>query len=158
MEGNITAFGSRHFRRDNRPVVDKSAAEKRQIAMTKMKEDANLDLFYNKRAKQTANIKAPSRITAYRSTETRLLLGAAIVDEINCVSKEKPMPKPVDDDSDSGLEFEDDKQMVGKPSTFKDFLAQKKISYEDRFGSKTAGAPARGMATDLGKRRKTAQD
>jgi len=103
----------------------------------------------------------------YKSTETRLLLGEAALDELASKEKEeKQMPttkvnnKPAaqnDDDSDSGLEFEGG---TGEPKkSFKDFLATRKISFTDRFGKQAASKNSiAGSATDLTKRRKTIQD
>ena len=90
----------------------------------------------------------------YRSTETRTLLGSDKVEQI--VNKEKQqkaahpkfiptvkrhpvVPDKDDDDSESGLEFEDDDTQTAKDgvhiqTSFKAFLEQKKVSFTERFG------------------------
>ena len=81
VEANITAFGTRHFKRDNRPKEAKTAKEKAVENKIKAKGNAQLDNFYTKRAQQQANIVAPAKITAFRSTETMLLLGDEAFDD-----------------------------------------------------------------------------
>lgn len=77
----------------------------------------------------------PAQMSGYRSTETRLLLGDAKLDEMAATRKrdakiiKKVSAAAQDDDSDSGLEFEDAPQANQSKPSFKDFLAQKKISY-----------------------------
>ena len=78
IENNVSAFGGiGRFRRDNRPKIEKTAAEKAQINKIKLQQNQNLDNFYSRRAQQQANISASNKINQLRTNETRKLLGAA---------------------------------------------------------------------------------
>mmetsp|Transcript_18862 Transcript_18862/g.25584 ORF Transcript_18862/g.25584 Transcript_18862/m.25584 type:complete len:129 (+) Transcript_18862:1348-1734(+) len=126
------------------------------------KQSAKYDNFFNRRAKITANITAPTKISAFKSTETKMLLGESALEEIATKEKEeKTLAKQgaaaaqADGDSDDCLEFEDSGKgkTIGGKQSFKEFLAKKKISFTDRFGKGSMGG-----ATDLMKRRKTIAD
>ena len=95
------------------------------------KQNNNYSNFFSRRTKMTANILAPAKISAYLSTESRMLHNDGALDELTKTAKaEAP-----DEDSDDCLEFEGPSGSAdtGGPS-FKEFLAKKKISFSDRFG------------------------
>jgi len=75
VEANITAFGKGHFRRDNRPKMAVPLEELEFKKKVIAKQQANMDNYFQRRAKITASIVAPAKIVALKSTETRVLLG-----------------------------------------------------------------------------------
>ena len=167
IDQNVTAFGSRHFRRDNRPKVMPTKEEVDYKKQVMAKQNKNYDNFFTKRAKITASIMAPTSIANFKSTESKILHGAADLEELNEKESKKVPIVPVkqaaamDEDSDDCLEFEDagGPASNGKPAaaqqSFKDFLAKRKIGFSERFGK---GAAISGASMDLMKRRKTMAD
>ena len=72
------------------------------------------------------------------STEIKALLGTDKATQLMQKRKTLPALQTKEDDSDSGLEFEDAPTSNGEKKTFRDLLSLKKVTYTEKFGNGTS--------------------